>query len=706
MKKSKYMKTIRISIYALMLLAGASCMKAEQEISAPVTDDTSVLSFKALGSQVESKVSLKENGTSVNWTAGDQVAVADGSGDIYKFASQENGASVTFRYQPDGEKECFFNKSAEKYLMTYPWTPSGTIDVARGIVTTSLPAVQNAVKDNFEGAYAVAVAGGNDFEDSFTFSCAVSMLKVEIPEDLNGKIAELVVRGNAEGENLVGDLEISCTEDGPVTTLGARKYTEVRLVPETGTLEAGTYYIAIAPVTVSRGLEVVAVSTDNFSEFEISTAKGQKTFEPGVIYNLGTLNAEKIEFEQGGVGRLPYVFPFFAKAGTGNNPKYLTQTVVEKNTHLRLTDEKTGSEFNTKTTGSYAVYWSNSYAGHDNVLGAYFTTKESAGDAHKDSYFMLSVPLRMSLPETFRVSFGFFIDSAKPEPIKDWKLQYSKDAAFWHDGATFEFPSILKYYSAEIDSEETFSSGDKLYLRWIPVGKMNWNGGTTTGMENDTRVQFATGVVISEVESPASDLSGNVYAEDFDHINGGVDYRHAGQENGIEKLGLLGELYGADISSWTAEQKKGMTGTRVVERPGYVQIGHATYANDNRNSSGTNQVGSLVTPELTDASGTIYLSFKAMCYRSPFIGREKMSGAPQTDVTDVVVNIKGAGSFREASPVTTMTLSDISTNKFDTRTLTIYNTDATTRIEFTSNAVAGKFTRWFLDDICISKRNN
>ena len=72
-------------------------MKAEQEIAAPVTDDTSVLSFMALGSQVESKVSLKENGTSVNWTAGDQVAVADGSGDIYKFASQENGSSVTFR---------------------------------------------------------------------------------------------------------------------------------------------------------------------------------------------------------------------------------------------------------------------------------------------------------------------------------------------------------------------------------------------------------------------------------------------------------------------------------------------------------------------------------------------------------------------------------------------------------------------------------
>ena len=76
---------------------------------------------------------------------------------------------------------------------------------------------------------------------------------------------------------------------------------------------------------------------------------------------------------------------------------------------------------------------------------------------------------------------------------------------------------------------------------------------------------------------------------------------------------------------------------------------------------------------------------------------------PQTDLTEIVVNIKGAGSFKEASSVTSMTLKNIPTNKFDTRHLTIHNTDATTRIEFTSNAASGKFTRWFLDDICINK---
>ena len=292
-------------------------MTMEQDIVTPVKDNTSLPSFKALGSQVESKVSLMENGTSVKWTLGDLVAVADGSGDLYKFASLENGDSVTFRYQSDGAKLCLFDKSADTYMMTYPWTPSVTINMADNIVTSSLPAVQNAVKGNFDGDYAVAVAVGKDIESPFKFKCAVSMLKIEIPDALNGRIAELIVRGNCEGENLVGDLEIKCTEDGPVTKLGNRKYTEVKLVPATGVLEAGTYYVAIAPVTVSKGVRVVAVSKDNFNEFPLTTAIEEKTFEPGVIYNLGTLSADKIEFENGGVGRLPYVFPLFAKSGEG-----------------------------------------------------------------------------------------------------------------------------------------------------------------------------------------------------------------------------------------------------------------------------------------------------------------------------------------------------------------------------------------------------
>ena len=99
------MKTIKILFFAAILLSGVSCVKEAMGTDSPVADHSDVPSFKALGSPVESKVSLMENGTSVNWTVGDLVAVADGSDDVYKFASEGDGTSAIFRYQSEGEQE-------------------------------------------------------------------------------------------------------------------------------------------------------------------------------------------------------------------------------------------------------------------------------------------------------------------------------------------------------------------------------------------------------------------------------------------------------------------------------------------------------------------------------------------------------------------------------------------------------------------------
>jgi hypothetical protein len=410
--------------------------------------------------------------------------------------------------------------------------------------------------------------------------------------------------------------------------------------------------------------------------------------ESGVIYDMGNVGAEN--YDGPGVA-LPYVFSFYAKRGEYNELKYVTGTTVTAKTHYQLNDSATGSVFDMKTSGTDCGYWSNKWYGQDNVNGKYFTGE--------NTYFMLTAPLRTSLPSTFRVSFSFWVDGTTTTLIKDWKVQYSKDKQTWYDGASFEMQTVLKTYSVEITTKEvTFSAGDTIYIRWIPVGN-----GTTNGQ--GAVVHFVSGVVITDVTSPDSKATGNVYAEDFDRINGGLDYRHAGQANGTEKLGLLAEVFGDKIENWSDEQKNGLSGSNVVARTGYAQIGYATYSNRNVGpGSATKYEGSLLTPVLTKASGTINLSFKAMCYKDPFIGRKDMVASRlPVDVTDIVVNIKGAGSFDSASSVTSKTLSGISTSKFDLKTLHIYNSDATTQIEFTSTAVSGKFTRWFIDDICVSK---
>ena len=712
------MKTTKVFFAALALIAMASCIK--EEPVAPETMEGEGVSFTASREDFGATTkTVLVDGHKVEWKAGNEVLVfgkgvgadkddkATGSetfdAEAWKsakwFETSTGGSTVRFVCtEPDYQ----FDPSNE-YIMLHP--AGGNY---YGLCTDDAMYMrfwlsdQTATLGTYHETYGYCAAKTSDFTKPVVFKNLLPLLKFTVPASLDGRITKITVESNNPTEDgfVAGNMICDYTGDTPVVKVFSEfkeeyeyKGGKTSVSLTSAGMAAGDYYLAIAPKTYSKGLKVTVTYTDTKTSTRSSSAS--VTLESGVIYDMGNVGAEN--YTGPGIA-LPYVFPFYATAGTGNAPKYVTKATVTAKTHFQLKEAETGSAFDMKTSGSYADFWANKWYGQDNLIGQYFTGETT--------YFMLTAPLRTSLPATFRVSFGFFVDGTKNDVIKDWKLQYSKDNETWYDGATFEIPRILKYHSLEITPEIAFSAGDNLYLKWLPVGNASWNGGTTDGLNG--QLHFASGVAITDVTSPDSNASGNVYAEDFDRINGGVDYCHAGQTNGIEKLGLLGELFGDSIENWTAEQKNGLSGSYVAERPGYVQIGYATYLDDNRNvgptsANITKYVGSLVTPALTEASGTINLSFKAMCYRSPFTGRASMSANAQADVTDIVVNIKGAGSFEAASDVKSMTLSGISTSKFDKKALTIYNSDATTQIEFTSTAVSGKFTRWFLDDICVSK---
>ena len=714
------MKKFGILAAAFAVLASASCMEETiaPEVIEPEVVAGDVASFTASWENYGSDTkTVLVDGCKVEWKAGNEVLVFGknvGSAKDDKvtgsetFDAEDWRSAKWFKTQTGGSHvvfnctdETFSLVQSQEYIMLHPAGGS-----YYGLFTDDAKCLrfwladQTATPGTYQEGYGYCAAKASDFTKPVVFKNLLPLLKFTVPASLDGRITKITVEGN-NGEKVAGNMICDYTGDTPVVKVFSEfkdEYsykggnTSVSLKLDAG-MAAGEYYLAIAPKTYTKGLKV----TVTYKDSKTSTRSSSSSVElrSGVIYNMGNVGAEN--YTGPGIA-LPYVFPFYATAGTGNEPKHVTKVTVTAKTHFQLKEAETGSAFDMKTSGSYADFWANKWYGQDNLIGQYFTGETT--------YFMLTAPLRTSLPATFRVSFGFFVDAAKNDVIKDWKLQYSKDNETWYDGATFQIPRILKYHSFEITPEIAFSAGDNLYLKWLPVGNASWNGGTTDGLNG--QLHFASGVAITDVTSPDSNASGNVYAEDFDRINGGVDYRHAGQTDGIEKLGQLGEIFGDSIENWTAEQKNGLSGSYVAERPGYVQIGYATYLNDDRNVGATSAnitkyVGSLVTPALTKASGTIDLSFKAMCYRSPFTGRASMSAAAQADVTDIVVNIKGAGSFDASSTVTSKTLSGISTSKFDTKTLTIYNSDATTQIEFTSTAVSGKFTRWFLDDICVNK---
>ena len=716
------MKKLGIFAAAFALLASASCM---EETIAPETVTGDGASFTATRADYNGDTkTVLVDGCKVEWKAGNQVNIFNEK--IGRDASSENvplfdeeawKTGMYFKTETAGSSVLFKCTDANfkleqglEYLLLHP-AGGNYYSLCAGDdrYIRFWFKDQEATLGTYNEACGYCAAKSSDFSKPVVFKNLLPLLKFTVPTSLEGRITKITVNGNKD-EYVAGEMICDYRGDSPEVHF-FHKFKEgythkapsksVNLTSKDG-MAAGDYYLAIAPNSFSEGIKVTVTYKDGTTSTRSSSNPVE--LESSVIYNMGNVGAEN--YDGPGVS-LPYVFSLFATAGNGNTPKYVSTPGVQGGgAKLPLTDATTGAVFDAKVNGAAAVYWSNNYPGYDNVYGSYFTTQESAGTKHNESYFILTAPLRTALPEKFRVSFGFMAD--KNDAIRDWMVQYSKNGSDWYDGPTYQIALKAKYYSVEITTDPkviTFSAGDVLYLRWIPVGNIGCSGNVTTGMLQNTRVQFLSGVAITDVVSPDSNASGNVYAEDFDRISGGVDYRHAGQTNGIEKLGLLTEISGEKIENWA--DALGLSGSNVVARPGYVQIGYATYKDDNRNCSAantTNYVGSLVTPVLTSASGTLSLSFKAMCFLSPLTGRASTSWAPVADVTDIVVKIKGAGSFSDSDePVKSITLSGISTSKFDTKTLTIYNSGTDTQIEFTSSAVSGKGTRWFIDDICVSK---
>ncbi len=98
--------------------------------------------------------------------------------------------------------------------------------------------------------------------------------------------------------------------------------------------------------------------------------------------------------------------------------------------------------------------------------------------------------------------------------------------------------------------------------------------------------------------------------------------------------------------------------------------------------------------------GNLTVSFKAMMYRCPLIGRDGTIPLDNVVADKIVVNVIGGGTFDDGTK--SRTISNVPYSEFQTQTLTIKGATADTQIEFTSPSDVPS-TRWFIDDICVSK---
>lgn len=721
------MKTMKIFFAALALLAMASCVK-EQPL-APETVEGEGASFTA--SRTSFTKTQLVDGHKVEWKANNEILVfgkevgsdkddkATGSETFdtepWKsakwFKTNTGGSSVRFVCS---DSKFQFEPSNE-YIMLHP--AGGNY---YGLCTDDAKYMRFWLSDQtptlgtYQEAYGYCAAKASDFTQPVRFKNLLPLLKFTVPASLDGRINKITVTSNNPTEDgyVAGNMICDYTGNTPVVKVFSEfkeeyKYkggkTSVALT--SSGMAAGDYYLAIAPKTYSKGLKITVTYKDKNTTTRSSSSSVK--LESGVIYEMGNVGAEN--YDGYGITQLPYVFSLFSSTSTGSTPKYLSKPVYSgdktNNYDLVLTDNSVGSTMLTHLVGN-ETYPANTYLyyyawakGCDRITGKSFLA-DGVLDNDEKSYYKLTVPLRIQIPETLHITFG--LGAIQGGCVRDWKVQYSGDDMDWKDAATISLPAYsTRIFSVDIKPQGTIS--DVLYLRWMPTGTVGANGSTTTGFNQE--VNFWGGVVLSETTVPATAIpAASIYFEPFDEIFGGVDYLSASQPNGIEKLGQLVYAHGSIIGSWTAEQKDGLTGSHVVMRPGYVQIGRP---NDNQAynfDTYNNNIGSLVTPKLQ--AGNLNLSFKAMILRDPTYGRSggtsfKNEAAGNMLYDTIIVNVKGAGTFEDGT--TSKSISGVSHTQFDTYTFIITNATADTQIEFTSPTDKDKNTTWFLDDICVSK---
>lgn len=728
------MKKFGIFAAAFAILASASCM---EETIAPETVTGDGASFTATRADYNGATkTVLVDGCKVEWTAGNQVLVFGKNVGDAKDDNATNGSETFdaedwrsakwFKTQTGGSHvvfnctdETFSLVQSQEYIMLHP--AGGNY---YGLCTDGARYMrfwlsdQTATPGTYNETYGYCAAKASDFSKPVVFKNLLPLLKFTVPASLDGRITKITVTSNNPTVDgfVAGNMICDYTGDTPVVKVFSEFKEEYKykggkdnVSLTSAGMAAGDYYLAIAPKTYSQGIKVTVTYKDGTTSTRSSSNSVE--LESSVIYNMGNVGAEN--YTGHGITGLPYMFSLTATTGASNvnEAKYLEKMTVGKYTEISsgggyrdlFLYDKIGATLQCRQAGRYesdtqaAAYWGNNI-GHDNIPTKSMVSSEFAPGY--ESYYKLTVPLRFQMPQKFLVTFGLRLVAGS---IKTWTLKYSNDDVNWKDaGSINALSSEYTRYNIVVNSSLTIN--EVLYLKLVPVGTAV--NGSGEPWAKDTR--FWGGFVISDMsERPATPVpSGSIFFEAFDKMVEGVDYLMGGQENGTDMLGGLADNWSRAVGSgsWTSPSASPtkwneLTCSLVAMRPGYAQIGHTKVQQAmDWPLNNNNFIGSIKTPKLQ--AGTLKLSFKAMMFRSPLIGRPGTTPKDNVTADKIVVNVINGGTFEDGT--TSKTISGVPYSAFQTQTLTIKNATADTQIEFTSPTEVPS-TRWFIDDICVSK---
>ena len=551
----------------------------------------------------------------------------------------------------------------------------------------------------------------------------------------------IVVRGNAlflysPGEELEVDLsgttvsrnretglvEITVTDNSCVTRTETTKITPTPISLAAEELLSGDYesmYVSVAGQVKQSELSntslagTLEMQNEDGKEYKMTVLDACSFASSSIPAGSGTIAGIAVASEEsyslmpttiddialsgsrfdGGV-TFPYIFSFMSK-GANLTPKYIGFYVAaDANDCYAYNDDGTGATitFNLNSASKYINLW-NENSGHHNVpVGTWAGGK----NVH---YVQLTYPMGEDVSGKIRLSFG--LNSQKNAP-KNWVILYSTDQTTWYEaegapnvilpyGKVYGSGLYYFYHSVEFTPEIPIQRKQTLYIRITPYDEVSVSNGAISGSYG--RISLHSCIVIENVPSYSTSVpSDAVYFEPFDMCTQGLDYR-----NGDKLCGMM-NFCGDDISSWA--KTNGLSGTNVHQRPGYAQIGYVE-TQEVAQTKYTNTVGILNTPKF-NVAGTLNVSFKAMAYKNKSVYNAGTSTALDIngDITNGTLEVVGGGSINGATKVK---ISNLSYDSFKLYNYTIDGATADTFLRFTSEPGDGEFSRWFIDEIYITK---
>ena len=218
------------------------------------------------------------DGLKIAWVENDIISIFDGTINA-KYVTKAAGAKAAFQVAQDAEG---VNPAAPSFVALYPYNADATME--GNVISTVIPNLQYGIKDGFDNKGLVMVSKATD--TTFLMKNVVALLKITIPEDVTS-----VMIGNLDGVPMAGKTQITIGDDGTPTSISATAE-NILLIPTSGneTFEAGDYYVAAAPGSITTGLSVCMSKKDEESLW-IKDGSSPCVLRRSHLMNLGDLDA-------------------------------------------------------------------------------------------------------------------------------------------------------------------------------------------------------------------------------------------------------------------------------------------------------------------------------------------------------------------------------------------------------------------------------